>query len=289
MNEQTIETKSETNVEVVCRLLKNGGYLLVAGGSVDSLPDKIRNHPQIILWDDNSQGVTRKEVPSNTRAILYNRWVSHATAHKLRFAAQKLNIPTFPMLKTREIKDLLTQMILEQEPVPTITTETIEVPEPLVDETQNNKGYLTKEEMMRKWKKGEQHELILKLLKDSDFDMKYIDVTKRLLPIISGEYHIKTTEASMAQAVRVVMLKTGRKKLNQSISRGMKGLPKSNVEKEIPELAVATSSDDFAEAEKLLKDARAALDLFLDFIPKLRKEILALRKKQQKIRELMEN
>ncbi len=54
-----------------------------------------------------------------------------------------------------------------------------------------------------------------------------------------------------------------------------------------PPPVVAPVTDDFAEAEKLLTDARAAIDLLLDFIPKLRNEMEILRKKQQKIRELL--
>lgn len=271
MVSQDAEVKKETKSETVVRLMKAGGYLLIAGGSTDDLPDKIRSHPQIKLWDDNKQDFLHKSVPTNTRAILTNKWISHQNMGRLRFAAERLRIPIFPMLTTREIKELLDEFI-HFEPVPTQSAGELELPEP--EPVPTTPAILMKEDLMRAPKQGEIQEIIKKHGLTEGISNKAN--AERLLPFVR-EANIKQTIAALEQ--KIAVMKRG----------GYKGARTATVKKmsEPEPTAKLSASDDFTEAERLLREARTAIDLFLDFLPKVRKEVVELRKKQAKLKELL--
>jgi hypothetical protein len=118
-DETATESKSETKAEVVARLLKMGGKVLVVGGGVTALPRRYTTHPQLVFWDDQRQSHEHREVPSNTRGVIVNRWCSHATMRRVRDATERMRIPLFAMLRTHEIKELLTTFIEEMDmPIP---------------------------------------------------------------------------------------------------------------------------------------------------------------------------
>lgn len=263
-----VQETSESKTDAVIRLMKSGGHLLVAGGGVKNLPDKIRCHPQIILWDDNEQGLEHKQVPSNTRAILYNRWLSHALAGRLRYAAGQLKIPVFPMLKTAEIKNLLAEFV-QDDPAPAGESEMIDIPDTTVEEV---KPFLMEEDVVQKPKQGQLKEFVAKHVK-GDLTVRGTIRAEavRLFPLLK-EAGIKSTLDSVAQAIK-------------KHKDGLKDIPKGR--SVTTTAAVVPMTDDFAEAEKLLKDARAAIDLFLDFVPKLRREVMSLRKMQAKMKDLL--
>jgi hypothetical protein len=279
--------RTESNTEVVIRLMKQGGYILVAGGGVSELPERFRSHPQIILWDDNKQNNGQKTVPSNTRAIVYNRWVSHALAGRLRNAAAQLKIPTFAMLKTREIKEFLSEIVHE----PIVPTEVVEEIK-LVDEAPavETKGYLTADELadkegeMRKPKRGEMGGILAE--EDNDATETPASAVRRLHPIVKKKYGITMTMMALEQAIRYNRIKRGQPATPNPKSKPVdKGQPEATSAVEKPIKAVMT--DDFSEAERMLRDARSALDLMIEFIPKLRKQLNEQKKTHEKLKALL--
>ena len=103
--------------ELVATILKQGGRLLLVGGDMETLPRQLIEHPQILVWDDTRQNLLNKEIPSNVRVIIYNRWVSHSLVAKLNVAAKQLRAIKFPMQRPREIRELLAY-IAQAEPQP---------------------------------------------------------------------------------------------------------------------------------------------------------------------------
>lgn len=283
----------ESTSAVILRLLRNGGYVLVIGGGTDELPDKYRNHPQIMLWDDNRQGFNGKKVPTNTRAILFNRWISHSSAAQMRNAAERLKIPIFPMLRTREIKEMLSDVVNEP-PIPTSVTEEIELP-PVPVKVPMPPAQLEEEPAvhvgpLRRPKKKEIDTILAKELRDDETPAQG---TQRLLPVISQKYGIEQTKGSLEQAIRTYRIRVQNgtagvvappAKRGSRIAAETSG-PSLTTKREVK---LSTFADDFVEADKMLRDARVALDLLIEFMPKLRKEVESLRKKQQKIREFLD-
>lgn len=272
MSERKPTNSPETKADVLARLLTRGGYLLIAGGEMSNLPDKVRSHPQIIIWDDNDQDWQHKTVPSNVRGIIFNSWISHPKVAILRRAAASLNVPIFPFLKTREIKELVSETLQLQEPVPTVPEAPIELPPPQPEEaTPDAPAFLTPEDTMRKPTRG----TLLRFVQDNfhqpdNLKKGWIADEGRRLFVLAKKAGIKTTEGSVIQVV-------------SKLSRDSK----TSTRRTTTTTAPPVRTDDFAEAEKMLRDAKAAIELLIDFIPKLRKEVAEHRKRQEKLRELL--
>jgi hypothetical protein len=266
--------KTESRADVVARLLKNGGYVLVVGGGTEKLPERYLKHPQVLTWDDNHQGLEHKQVPSNVRAILYNRWLSHAVARRVRYAAEQLRIPIFPMLKTREVREIL-DGVVHEEPIVTIPETPIELPP---EEPSTTPAFLMPEDLAvpkQQLKPGALQTFIAKHVRgDLTIRGSIAAEGRRLMPLLK-EAGIKTTEGSVVQAIKVFKDKG---------LKPHKGAPEPTRERK--ESSV-TKSDEFAEIERLLTDARSALDLALEAIPTFRKKIEQIEKKQAKLRELL--
>lgn len=265
----------ETRAEVVARLAKNGGYVLLVGGGLAELGPPYTNHAQIIIWDDlKDNGLTRRTIPTNTRAILCTKWISHAMMGRLQLAASQIHATMFPYTTKKEIKECLVELLgSEEKPM---IEDTIEVEMSQPEPPEVDKGYITGDEIMRKAKKGEVSEILSK-----EFDPQYKkmkDEVRRLLPIINKKYGIKQTEGSLEQAIY---------KYKAGVTDYVKKGRANKVVMETSVKSSTTTSDDFGEAEKMLQDAKAAIELLLGFIPKLRKEVEIHRRKMNKLRELI--
>lgn len=237
------------------------------------LPQRYHEHPQILIWDDNDSGFAHKQVPTNTRGIVYNRWISHQNAKRLRLAAEQLRIPVFPLLRKREVMEVLDTITREEVSAPEQAEvpvfETIPLPE-IEEETMP--ALLTNEDMMRKAKRGEMTKIILPKIA---IGLPSVAAeADKLMPILKKEYHINMTRAALVQAIT---------KYRASDASGER-----KVQAKIDKVVNKISPDEFAEGERLLKDARAAIDLFLNFLPALRKQSKELQEKQEKIRRLLE-
>ena len=257
--------------QLVAGLLKTGGKLLIVGGGTGELPDPIANHPQILIWDDNDGAIGNREVPTNVKVIMYNRWVSHATARKLGQAANSLRAIKFPMLKTREIKELLSEFLqtdaieaprqeLERETEAFIASTPIvteEVPHDVAEETvvvKKNKaaGGVLKEFLRRNFDATKSYKERGTISQEAD----------RLIKIAKSE-GIQSSKASIAQAI-------GQLVKHPRVAH----IPTRNV------------NDDFEQLDVLISDAIAAMRLVQEHLPKVRKETERLRGMKDRVLKL---
>jgi hypothetical protein len=312
----------ETNIQVLHRLLHRGGHVIVAGGTIKDLPQRYLEHPQVLVWDDNDQEFAHKTIPTNTRGIVYNRWISHSNAHRLRDAAKQLGIPVFPLLRRREVLEILdsitsaevTPMPDAPDPIITATPTPIDTIEETLPERRGHgftSGYdesvdvippvelepideRTNEVVMRKVRRGEMFKEILP--KHYVVGEMPEAAVARLQPILKSEYQIQMTKIALKQA----LWKYKHDHLKQHVQRVKKeakvrekkkgtwgGARVKKVTETPSPTIVSDALNDFVEGERLLRDARAAIDLFLDYLPKLRKHQADLTSRQAKIRELL--
>jgi len=257
------------NPELVAHLLKKGGKVLIAGGEMKDLPREYQEHPQIIIWDDNQKNNIRREVPSNVKVIIYNRWVSHATAKQLSNAAVSLHAIKFPMLRSREIKELMAEVV-QTEP-PDVPEEVIEaeiektvVPEE--KETDMGKEPTTLKEFIAKY-----------INANIDFSQKgTISSEARRLFEIANKEKFSTTILSMKQAIGLFV----RELKGEKITRKSQSKSESSPNKSINKV------DDFSELDRLISEAIDALKLVQEHMPKVRKETERLRGMRSRVLEL---
>ena len=292
--------------ELIATLMKSGGKILIVGGSINDLPDNITNHPQIILWDDEkgSGRNDNKTVPTNVKVIMYNRWVSHQTAKRLSIAAAELRAIKFPMLRTREIKDLLSvflqadAMDIPKEKLDETVANIVAVQETEKEPEQaiNTEPVIHNEEPLNMVKQDRRKESPVK-----DFVIKHLN--------LNNDYRVKGSIAK--EAARLYDLKTRPKttlgSLNQAISRILIEIRKNkgeSVEKKprlksehgepkvlsshVPDKKVRANGDDFEQLESLIEDAIAAMKLVQEHLPKVRKETERLRNMREKVMKLFE-
>lgn len=294
----------ETSRECVKRLMSRGGFIIVVGGEMGNLPARYTTHPQVRVWDDNDQDWVHRKIPTNTRGIVFNSWISHQKVSRLRNAAKQLGIPIFPFLKTREVKELL-DYITDAQPVLTEATGEIELPQAApVPETgevvaamkgDDNQSVHTDTsvKVIRKPRRGEMTNNIL-----PDLDIKDTETpaqaANRLAQVILGMGYDMSYSA-LEQAVRQYKVKkaaghkfekityinnepdTSRRKpaYITSLSQANKGVQ------------TLPTGDEFAEGERLLREAHAAIQLFIDYLPRLRAKHVELLETQNKMRQLL--
>lgn len=259
------------NAEVVASILKKGGRCLIVGGETKDLPKIYQEHPQLLIWDDNQQNITNKEVPSNVKIIMYSRWVSHDTAKKLSVAANNLHAIKFPMLKTREIKTLLTEFMqadasdkIDEKEIENLIEQQNSIPEePAIKHDEE----IT--EMPKQTKKiSAKGDLQRFIARNIDINKNYKvkgaikEEANRLIAKAKNE-GLPTTIASLANGI------------GQFVRGKNKPLTKST-----------QSVDDFSELDKLIEDAISAMKLIQEHLPKVRKETEKLRGMKEKVMKL---
>jgi hypothetical protein len=261
------------NPELVASLLKKGGKVLIAGGETKDLPRAYQEHAQILIWDDNKQNINMREIPANVKIIIYTRWVSHATARRLSEAAVKLHAIKFPMLRPREVKSLLSEVIpvspptfeeIKQEHDAEIAqTTTPEIEEPVVKTKRNISPAGSIQSLLA------EH-----LNREIDFTIwgSARKEAERILPIAKERGLTNATLNSIGGAIPY-FLKRNKDKPTPKIQ---------------PVVKVESSSDDFAELDRLIGDAILALKLVQEHMPKVRNETEKLRGMKEQFRKLLE-
>lgn len=270
----------ETTAQMLARLIHSGGKILVAGGTVGDLPSRYTGHPALVIWDDNDQDFSHKEVPANVRAILTTRWISHPNRDRLRVAADRMRALRFPNLRARQIKELLSEIIQEApEPVETVDAAALDQ---LVEQLRPVAATLTREEegdselAKKSPGVGELTAYIAKHLKvDTDWTVRgsIRREGERLLERIKAEGKIKTTPGSVNQAVGKMVRDLGKATATRRKTAAV--AIKTRETEGIP--AGTKKGDDFDELMSLLGDAVSALKLVQEHMPKVRKEVEKLR------------
>lgn len=269
----------------------------MVGGGVSDLPDRYKNHPAILLWDDNQQAWMNKEVPANIRAVLYNRWISHSGVSRLNNEIDARRLIKFPMLRTSEIKVLLSEIVPMTLPRVSEEPEAAEVevesrePRPTAPEGQ---GILTKEEVeaemaATKQPKGALMGFIAKHIKlGVDWSVKGSKATEgmRLFELAKKE-GLKTTKMSMLNAVGVFVRRQGGENRNQNKRVVAIREARSEVTDTVASRASSKGSDDFKELERLIDDAITAMKLVSEHLPNVRKETERLRGMREKMLKML--
>jgi hypothetical protein len=238
--------------------------LILVVGRIKDFPTALAENENVRIWDDNSQEWTNKTVPLSTRGILTTKFVSHANLARLKSDAKSLGIPVFPRLKPREIRQVLSSIMPEEPRTDAEATSTEAASTPAE----------TEEIAMRPPKRGEVPEFLMAELAVSAL---VSDEARRLLPILKKK-GITLTSKALEQHIRKV--------------RDVKSAsPARKTDAKRPVATKKTGSklptgviDEFAEAERLLQDARVALDLALAVIPKLREQMTRVQERQERLR-----
>lgn len=295
----------ETDAQMLARLIHTGGKILVVGGGVSELPKQYIEHPALLLWDDNQQGTLQKDVPSNVRAILWNRWISHAMAGRLNLAAKQLRALKFPMLRTREIKMLLSEIVQEERSLPELPASDVKTTTERFDrrvaEQERQEQPIQQEptqEMVKAAqsgnKKGTMQAFIAKHINlQTDWKVRgsIAHEGARLFTLAEKE-GLETTQESIKTAVGILV-----RSLGHTTSRSKPDAEKRTSKKRkttrtaAPSVrqSAATSKDDFDQLDSLLSDAITALQLVQEHMPKVKKETERLRGMREKMLKMLED
>ncbi len=87
------------------------GNILIVGAKASNMPTDVRENPRVFVWDSQDKWWNGKEVPVNTQAIFFTRWVSHPEYDDVMKQARKKNILVFTKngtgMITKQVKELL--------------------------------------------------------------------------------------------------------------------------------------------------------------------------------------
>lgn len=287
----------ESTAQALSRLVHHGGKILVVGGGVADMPDRYTRHPAIEWWDDHDQGILHKEVPLNVRAILWNRWISHAMAGRLNDIVRSRRILKFPMLRTKEIKTLLSELIntpvveetMQIHEQPVYATAPPPTQEPKVEPVTMSKAGVT----AAPEKKQTIRSFVAKYLSlDGDWTKRgSVRRESERLAKLSKEQHLNFNPNSIRLMVGTVIKelglpawrKSGKKREVKKTKVAI--VPSPKVAKAV---ASAKINDDFSEFEHLVVDAIAAMELVREHLPKVRKETERLRTLREKMRSMLD-
>lgn len=299
-----------TREEVLSKCLKeHGGQVLCVGGGIRDW--NLPKSPLFIYWDDGSGGdknINRWSIPSNIRGIAYGKWISHSTVSRLRNAANSLRIPIFPMLRAREMRELLHSVESQvSDHLDHVRDESKYVvskyesdmpgfiePPPLSDgegikHNEDAPAVLMKEDLLTKEEGEKQMSPKKQIAKRGQITALVASLDDPSLgPTISAkkiftyaqEKGLVTTEASIAQSVYKY-----RKNTQPPISKALRAAAKATSSPRAKRKTVGkqVETDDMAQALSLINEAKAALELLGELLPKLSVE----GDKIKKLRELL--
>jgi len=87
------------------------GNILIVGAKASNFDEELRTHPRIIMWDSQNENWTDKDLPHNTQAIFFTRFIGHSAFSKIVSEARKRKLTVFNPEGTgqiiRQVKELL--------------------------------------------------------------------------------------------------------------------------------------------------------------------------------------
>lgn len=97
----------------------NGGKVLVVGGYNKSFTD-YRDHPMVEFWSgddmrETQRHIQNKDIPSNTRAVVISRFISHSTLEPLLEEARRRRLTIFPNLADGQVVEVLDRLVVKHE------------------------------------------------------------------------------------------------------------------------------------------------------------------------------
>lgn len=107
------------------------GIVLIVGTKASNFDDELRNHPRVVMWSSLQEHWTSKDVPTNTRAIFFTRFIGHAAFRNIQEQAIKRHLtmfnPTGTGMIVKQVKELLNIDSVRTPVEPTIETKEITV------------------------------------------------------------------------------------------------------------------------------------------------------------------
>lgn len=271
-------------------IVQNGGRVLLVGGGLAKLPIAYHEHPRIMVWDDEVEGIQNRTIPATVKVIMWSRRISHATTIRLNNAVQGLHAIKFPMMKVRDIKNLLSEVIpvgpeysvngveIDEEPI--TKTEFIPLTKPEVKVERVKETVMVKRNTV---KSGSVKNLVINNIgPDVDFSKRgSIAKEARRLMVIAKADGLETTEGSINQAIRAHLIKSAKE------TTELVNAPLEKSRRETVKPLGLSKNDDFDELDKMLVDAVAAMKLIQEHMPKVKKEVEKLRVLREKMLTLL--
>lgn len=162
-------------------ILENGGTALVVGG-FNKAWQSFKDNPRVTFWSGDQKDIARavreKTIPSNCKAVLISRFISHSELNVLLPEVRKrANITLFPNKSDGEITDILEKLLPKE-----VKKQEEDIPASKADKKEIQGRGKTKEFVAKHadWTKGSGEN------------------ARRMIEIARQE-GFKTTEASLAQ------------------------------------------------------------------------------------------
>lgn len=247
------------------------GIVLVVGVKASNIDQELRDHPRVIIWDNQSEHWMTKEIPSNTRAVFVTRFISHSNFSSIMKQARKRRITMFNPEGTGMIMKQVRELLDIRPKVPVEFTVNYKPGTPIDEMSTNGDKEMIPMTPNKKHTGG-------KITKKLDVFIPFIDWNKsnadnaRALLEKAKELNVETTLGSLNQ---FVMIQRRRQHAPKSPSPQAKRYEKliSRMKKEQSDVSVQM----FDNAIRELRDMR---QLFIDTM----KENKSLRARLNKFR-----
>jgi len=101
----------QSQIALARNVASQGGKILVVGIQPDSVGQDLLTHPRLEFYDVKAdRGSDTREIPPNTRLVLFTRWASHRTQDHFRKLANKRGVHCLPVHhSTGELRKILTE------------------------------------------------------------------------------------------------------------------------------------------------------------------------------------
>lgn len=87
------------------------GVAVVVGARSTNLPDALRRSRYIDVWESTDPSTQRRQLPSNAKALIFTRFVSHALLSRLMSEAKGRDLSISYNVSTSALKDLLREFL----------------------------------------------------------------------------------------------------------------------------------------------------------------------------------
>lgn len=242
----------------------SSGQIVIIGvpGTFD---EQLSKHPRVVIWNSEKEHWSNKDLPVNTKAVFFGRFLAHTVASRLIGEARKRHITLFNANGTgmisKQVRELLGMpavKVVDESLVEKLTPtsmESVPTPEPVpVPEKRNKLSAL----------------------------VPFIDLTLgpaengRRLYAKAKELGIQTTLGSVTQMVIVQRKKAGGPRPAQDVRRGSRPM-KATVTAAVPK-ELDASVEMFDGIVKGLQDMRDFLIATVEENQRLKQRILSFRK-----------
>lgn len=277
-------------------LLLNGGRVLIVGGMNKSW-SSYRQVPQFEFWSGDQKEIHRalrdREIPANCKAVVISRFISHSELNRVLSQARKRGIVIFANKADGEVANILDEMTLHLKNGATMTVQEGERKTP-VDSVDTRQLPEATSSMLNLPTPKNPNAKLHALIPFVDFNKSNAENARLLLQGKAKELGLKTTEASIAQYVRVLRgrlnapkspaVQAQRNRGNQYTKRRIESAPIAVIQK-VTDKIIEKKVD---LTVKMLDGMIADLQGMRDFLISVTDENNTLKAKLAKLKEVFE-